>query len=303
MYYIKINEEKIIYHSLNEAIKKAANERSIIYDLKDNVVHDFSHELVLVNYEDVPFIIDVSKKRYINFPIKYYEKSEKAHELEYHTGAYNYLYSKDGYDLLEAKFSLKNAVYQLSNNNTNYNGYVLFNHETKDQIDVGVVLRCVEDKVVVQPFYFYMGGTKDRVFYMDKEILSNFVKKSENTFIGEDEFKLTLKKTNSGWFFKIEVLNKDLIYQKEIVIADGMHRDYKGRFLVGVSLVPIKDDLFDPLCGALFDQVWIEEVRLNNDTYLYPSSESMKLGYSQGYPFSNVSVNGHSFICKTVYKK
>lgn len=40
MYYIKINEETIIYHSLNEAIKKAANERSIIYDLKDNVVNE-----------------------------------------------------------------------------------------------------------------------------------------------------------------------------------------------------------------------------------------------------------------------
>lgn len=303
MYYTSNKKTSKAYNNLNQVIKEALNEGSLVYNKDKNVLYDFSKASVVVEYDLACFTIDTKKKRYTSMPIKYYENSIEETELEYHTGAYNYLYSHKGYDELEAIVSLKDAIFKCSKNETNYNAYVLFNHQARDQIDVGLSISKQKDTVVVQPFYYYMGGIKPKQFYIEPTILSSFQMVEPNSYQGHDRFRITLKRQVSGWYFKIEVLDTGIIYEKEVLIEKDMHQGFLGRFLVGVSLVPIKDDLFDPLCGALFKDVLIERVCLNQQAYLYPGSASMSKGYTQGYPFADVKVDGISFVCKTCYEK
>ncbi|VEU83224.1 hypothetical protein [Acholeplasma hippikon] len=296
----KVNNFKS--NNLNETLKHALKTNALsIYNDNDELIIDLRNNILDVLYNNHLFKVDKANKRYVYLPIKYYPKSSKSIELEYHTGAYNYLYSKVGFNTLEAFINLDNATYTLSDNNTKYNGYVLFNHKTVDELDVGLTIRHVNDEVVVQPFYYYMGGLKEKVFYLDSIVLSKFEFLNEKTFKGTDNFKVFLTTTKDGWYFKIDVLNKDISYEKYIRIEENMHQK-EGRFLVGSSLVPVSDTLWDPLCAASFKNVNFEEILLNSNTYLYPTSKAMEKGFSQGYPFASYKLTNHSFIFETQYE-
>lgn len=249
------------------------------------------------------FLLNSSKTHYSNLPIKYYPNSIKETHLEFHTGAYNYLFSKNDYTHLTALVDLSKSTYTLSSNQTNYNGYVLFNHEVSDQIDVGLCIRYINNEVTIQPFYYYMGGIKPKEFYLDSVILSKFTRLDDKTFTCNDNFKIVFHTTNNGWYFSIEVINSNMKYEKYIHIGPDIHKEKKGRFLVGASLVPINDDLWDPLCGASFTNILFNGVILDNNTHFYPSSPSMLKGYSQGYPFADYKFDNISFTFETIYKK
>lgn len=255
-----------------------------------------------VDYEGYVFNVDLNNKKYNHIPIKYYPNSIKETHLEFHTGAYNYLFSKNDYTHLSALVDLSKATYTLSNNQTNYNGYVLFNHEVRDQIDVGLCIRYINDEVTIQPFYYYMGGIKPKAFYLDSFILSKFNKIDDKSFRCQNKFKVIFYTTNDGWYFSVEVINSNIKYEKYISISPDIHKEKKGRFLVGASLVPIKDDLWNPLCGASFTHILFNEVILDNNTHFYPSSPSMIKGYSQGYPFSDYKLDNYSFTFEINYK-
>ncbi len=302
LYKDKLNGLQFQTNSLGHVIKDTLkNGGSKIYNNQNNLIVDTSKNKFEITYDDYVFIVDAINKKYIDIPIKYYPNSELETHLEYHTGAYNYLYSKNVYHTLRAYINLSDAVFTLSNNDTNYNGYVLFNHKVIDQIDVGLCIRYVDNEVVVQPFYYYMGGVKPKLFYLDSIVLSKFSQISHNEYKGIHNYCIELKSTSDGWYFKITVLNTKVSYEKHVFIKDGMHDSLIGRFLVGASLVPINDNLWDPLCGASFKNVTFDKVLLDNTTYLYPSNESMLKGYSQGYPFANMKTKGHSFIFETIY--
>lgn len=302
MYSYKVKGVLFTTTNLNHAIKESLNHGgSVIYSINDKTLINTSVDIFDISYNGYIFKVDCKTKKYIDIPIKYYPNSELETHLEYHTGAYNYLYSKNVYHTLRAYINLSDAVFTLSNNDTSYNGYVLFNHKVIDQIDVGLCIRYVDNEVVVQPFYYYMGGVKPKLFYLDSIVISKFSQISHNEFKGIHNYCIELKSTSDGWYFKITVLNTKVSYEKHVFIKDGMHDSLIGRFLVGASLVPINDDLWDPLCGASFKNVTFDKVILDNTTYLHPSNESMQKGYSQGYPFSNMKTKGHSFIFETIY--
>lgn len=302
MYIIKNNQQTLETSNLNDAVKKALNLNDSKIYKNNKLFIDTTKDIFEVPYNNHIFKVNKLTKKYIDIPIKYYSNSALESHLEYHTGCYNYLYSKEGFNSLKAFFSLENSIITLSNNDTKYNAYVLFNHQSIDQIDVGLCIRYQNNEILCQPFYYYMGGIKPKVFYLDNFKLSKFIKINNTTFKGIDTFHIELKTTPNGWYFKIDVINKNISYEKHIEIDEHIHQEILGRFLVGASLVPVNDDLYDPLSSASFTNVLFNEVLLNNETLLYPSSKTMHKGYSQGYPFADMKINKNSFIFETIYK-
>lgn len=275
---------------------------SEVYDSHDFLIYQQNKGIQTVYIGEYPFKIDPSTNRYTSMGINLYPDAKAPTDLEYHTGAYNYLISKGLYQTLKATFSFKESIIHLSNDDSVWNGYVLFNHQSVDQIDVGVSLSYTNRQVIVRPFYFYMGAKYQRQFYIDPMVLSTFKQVDEDTFIGIDSFTVVFNKTAHGWYFKITNIDKNLNFEKQIELNNIHEGQTIDRFLVGASLVPVGKTLWHPLSNASFVNVKFESVILNGHDYLYPGSKTMHSGYAQGHPFAYYKQSGIEFTFSTNYK-
>ncbi|WP_025725438.1 hypothetical protein [Acholeplasma granularum] len=301
MYIVKNEHENVQFNNKIEAIKYALTKNNSKVFHLDEPIFDTSIDTNKIYFNNEEFVIDTKHKRYKNIPIKYYDKLNKTNDLEYHSGAYNYLYSKPGYETISVDISLVEAIYKPSQNSTKYQGYILVNHQSTDQLDVGLSIFYENDEVFLKPFYYYMGGGHPKDFFVDNIIISKFNKVDHNTFKGFDKLTIELTKRTSGWCFKIINKNTNHIYLKMLDYPNAHTLKDINRFLIGVSLVPVKDLLWDPLCKAELSNVIFENVVMNHKDELYPLSSTMEIGYSQGHPFATYEIMQKVFKFTTKY--
>ena len=141
-----IRQEKSLYKAISIASREdnayvLSNQERIVYKQDGKIYKNINNDGVDINSET---------KEYIKLPINYYPSSTKAFDLEYHSGAYNYMFSKNGYQKLKTKILLSKAIYEEAKDGTKWNAYILFNHKSVDQLDLGLIANIINNEVILR---------------------------------------------------------------------------------------------------------------------------------------------------------
>lgn len=287
------NNKLSVFKSIQSAIKRG-----------DNISKsDSNNNHCDICFEEQLFKIDLNKQEYIAMPIEYYPNSKKTEALEYHSGSYNYLYSKEGYKKLKANINLSEATYKNARDDSKWNGYIIINHKAKDEVDFGLIAINEKSKILFKPFLYYMGGVYPKEFKVFDDITITSMQLISPFVYGDaDDIEVTLEMTKQGWEIKYLNLRTSRITTLNTNYNNIHDNETSGRFLVGVSLCPVGEKIWDPLSGAMLKQVTFKSVVLDDKDPLYPGSNSMSLGFSQGGKFAQYSCTGTRFIFSTVYE-
>ena len=74
-----------------------------------------------------------------------------------------------------------------------------------------------------------------------------------------------------------------------------------NRFLIGVSLCPVGETIWDPTSSAAFSGVRFIRCILNDEHIFSPNSELMSEGYAQGYPCAKIDIEENTFTLGVNY--
>ena len=294
---VLIRETDNIFTAVQLAIKHEANIHK-----GQQILLRHTDTYFKINYHAYEFEIDLKHQVIKNCPIRYYPNSQRMQKLEFHSGAYNYLYSNAGYQMLSTEISLSKAIYKPSEDGSKWNGYIIINHKAIDEIDFGLIAIHEGDYILFKPFMYYMGGKIAKQFKVyDDYTITKMTKVSTNTYSAAADIKIEMAKIEDGWEIAFINLSTDLTTKIQFCNASIHIGRAIDRFLIGVSLCPVNEQIWNPLSKAAFANVAFKQVILNHKEKLYPGSTSMSEGFSQGVPFSYYRQHRTSFSFSTVY--
>lgn len=298
-YIVKDNEQNILKtENLFKALQVASKQEAYAVFSHQEAIYQNDGKIYNFNYKGYNFQVDSRSKRYTELPIQYYPNSSKPTHLEYHTGAYNYMYSKPGFESIEVVLDLSKMTYQLPIDDSTWAGYIIVNHLSHDQIDVGLAIQVVQNEIELKPFHYYMGGQYPKSFSIHPEVLLEMPIGSHEL---EIKIKITMKKVHVGWTVQYENLSNGVKFN---YTYDYPHNDTLqqiNRFLVGVSLCPVGETLWDPTSKAAFKHIRFDSCILDDSVIFSPNASSMQAGYSQGVPCATMSIDQDAFICGVDY--
>lgn len=293
-YIVKDSEQTILKtNNLFKALQVASKQAPYTVFSHQEAIYQNDGKIYNFNYNGFNFKVDSQSKRYTELPIKYYPNSQKPTHLEYHTGAYNYLYSKPGFESIEVILDLSKMMYQPPIDDSKWAGYIIINHMSHDQIDVGLATQVVHNEIELRPFHYYMGGQYPKSFNVHPDVLVKLPIGSHGLAI---KIKITMKKVHIGWTVQYENLSNVLKYNYTYHYPHNNTFQQINRFLVGVSLCPVGETLWDPTSKAAFKHIRFESCILDDRTVFNPNSPNMLEGYSQGVPCALMSVDQDAFI-------
>lgn len=295
-YTVKDNAQNILKtNNLFKAIQVASKQESYTVFSHQEAIYRNDDKLYNFDYKGFNFKLDSKSKRYIELPINCYLNSQNPIHVEYHTGAYNYLYSKPGYSSIEVILDLSKTIYTLPVDDSKWAGYIIINHLSHDQIDVGLSAQVVDHKIELRPFYYYMGGQHPKSFRVHAEVVAEIPIGLHEVDL-ETKLKIIMKKVHTGWTVEYENLSLGLSYKYTYEYSHKKNIQPINRFLVGVSLCPVGETIWDPTSKASFKHIRFESCILDDNVLFNPNSASMLEGYSQGIPCATMSVDKDSFI-------
>lgn len=279
-YCVKQSDKLVLKtNNLFQALQVATKNNTYTVFSQDEAIYQNDGRIYAFSHNGFNFKVDSNTKRYCDLPIFIYPNSQKPSHLEYHTGAYNYIYSKPGYEQIEVIIDTKDIQYQLPKDNSKWAPYIIINHQIVDQIDVGLYVDVVEDHLELRPFYFYMGGSHPKEFKVHNDsIVSLPISHSDQN--QSRQIKIVLKAIPIGWHVNFTNLEnqKTIEYTYQFIQPNDVKPI--NRFLIGVSLCPVGETIWDPTSSAAFSGVRFIRCILNDDHIFSPNSELMSEGYA-----------------------